>query len=342
MVTEVRTLVYSLLLSFVFAFTGCVDALEPAGPGQYENPDYPSALLGYCAIPTNFDGAFSLEGRVYVLFGVSGILESFSLSDPNLDLLGSPVEKDTLVLGFQAGNFVLDQFSGWLYVEDIQGSGIYRVQLPDGVPEFVCPSESVITAVFLDQSSTSLIICYFGPEWLARKIDISTGAIQGEFHTGWPITRAAMSQDSGKLMLSNSGKEFLLEVDVSTMELADTLHLTERPGPFVYNSSANIVVFNQYSIRPRVYLYDGSTYLLIQEISSINPYQICNIIPETDVVIAPRRSENRLSVLNSANMVFAPSIYCFQSPDFVFSTENGEYIIILNEVPGMVYVYSHQ
>ncbi len=151
-----------------------------------------------------------------------------------------------------------------------------------------------------------------------------------------------MSFDSGKLLLSNSSKQFLLEVDVATMQLADTLYLEERPGPFTFNTSGNIVLFNQYSIKPVVYLYDGNSGELLHELAATNPYQICGVIPGTDVIIAPRRSETRVSILNSDNMIFAPSLYCLQYADLAFSTEDGQTIIVLTDNPGRVYVYSHQ
>lgn len=337
---------YSRYLGFFLIVTlllsACTDSIEPAGLAQYVNPEYPSAIIGYAAISAVFSGAFSFNGRVYVLDREADIIESFSLSDPYLNMYPTPVTKDTLSLGFHPGNYALDRSAGTLYLEDTQSHSIYRIQLPDGFPEPVYSTESFITELFLADGNTSLVICFLGPEWLVRKIDIATGSNLGEYETGWPISRAAISQDAGKLLVSNSTKQFLLEIDMTTMELSDTLHLTEKPGPFTYNTSGNIVVFNQYSIDPRVFLYKGSTGEMLNEISTINPYKTCCIIPGTDIIVAPRRSDCRISILNSVNMIFAPSIYCMQYSNLAFSTEDGEFIIVLTDALGRVYVYSHQ
>ncbi|MCK5035912.1 MAG: hypothetical protein KAS73_08480 [Candidatus Sabulitectum sp.] len=331
-----------ILVAVLIFASSCVDSVEPAGTAQYSNPEYPSLLKGYAVITAKFSGVFALDGRVYVLDGEAEIIESFSLSDPRLNMNPSPVEKDTLPLGFDPGNYALDRVSEVLYLEDAHGKDIYRIQLPDGTPELLYQNESFISELFLTDGNSNLVICFLGPEWLARKIDVLTGSTLGEFETGWPITRAAMSFDSGKLLLSNSSKQFLLEVDVATMQLADTLYLEERPGPFTFNTSGNIVLFNQYSIKPVVYLYDGNSGELLHELPATNPYQICDVIPGTDVIIAPRRSETRVSILNSDNMIFAPSIYCMQYADLAFSTEDGQTIIVLTDNPGRVYIYSHQ
>lgn len=92
-------------------------------------------LKAYTVISSAFSGAFSLNGRVYVLAVDAEIIESFSLSDPRLNMNPSPVGKDTLPLGFDPGDYALDRVSEVLYLEDTQGKDIYRIQLPDGPPE---------------------------------------------------------------------------------------------------------------------------------------------------------------------------------------------------------------
>ena len=321
-------------------FVGCVDPVEPAGSAQYENPEYPSELIGYAAVSVDFTGAFDYLDRIYVMNDNSELIESFSLDDPHLNMSSIPVEKDTLLLGFKPDAFCLDRSTGTLYLENRENYGVYRILLPDGEPELIRESQSIITSLHL--FGQSLLICYLGPEWLARKIDLVTGEIQGEYHTGWPITRTFLSQEENRLILSNPSKEFLLNVDPVTMNLIDTLHLDERTGPFLVNSQGNTVVFNQNSIHPSVYLFSGDTGEELIQLPTINSYRSCSLIPGTDIVIAPRRSENRISVLNTQNMIFAPSIFCIQYADLVFATQNGEYIIVLTDVPGRVYVYSHQ
>ncbi len=334
------------LLTFILAvlllLVACTDSVSPAGMAQYVNPEYPSTLTGYAVISSLISGGFTIDGRVYILDTEADILESFSLEDNYLDLTPFPVTKDTLHLNFRPGKFVLNSVSGIVFIENISEGSIFRVQLPDQAPELIYDSESIISDMFLAEGNSSLVVSFLGPEWLVRKIDVSTGSILGEFATEWPITRSAISTDGQKLLVSNSSKNYLLEIDVNTMELIDTLHLTERSGPFIYNNSGNIVVFNQYSIDPKVFLYDGNNRELIDEISSINPYRECDIVPGTDVVIAPRRTDNRISILNSQNLVFAPSLFCLQSADLAFSTQDGQTIIVLSKNAGRVYIYSHQ
>lgn len=333
----------SVLITALFLlFSACIDSVEPAGPAQYENPDYPATLTGYAVVSTDVSGAFSLNGRLYILDREANIVESFSLSDPCLNFNPSPVDKDTILLDFTPGSYVLDRTTGTMYLENYDDCDVYSIQLPGGIPELLHSSESFITGLFLADNNNSLLICYLGPEWVVRKIDIPTGSNLGEFETGWPITRAAISNDSGELLVSNSSKKFLLKIDVNSMELSDTLFLTQRPGPFLYNNTGNIIVFNAYSIDPRIFLYKNSTGDILQEISSVNSYQTCSLIPGTDVIIAPRKSDDRVSILNSDNMIFAPSVDCMQYSDLAFSTQDGQIMIVLTKNSGRIYAYSHQ
>ena len=336
---------YLLYLSFVFYIlfsAGCVDCLEPAGPAQYVNPDYPSELYGYAVMSTHVSGGFSFDGRVYILDREYDLIESFSLSDNHLDFSPIPVAKDTLSLTFNPGSFVLDRQSGTLFLEDADAHNIYSVQLPDQSPELLYETDSFISSIFLADGNSALVVSFLGPEWVVKKIDCATGSVLGEFPTDWPITRSAISTDTSKLLVSNPSKYYLLEIDINSMELIDTLHLSERSGPFLYNTAGNIVVFNQYAIDPKVYLYDGNSGELIDWVNTINPYQKCCIIPGTDVVIALRRSDNRVSILNSGNMIFAPSLFCPQTPGLAFSTQDCQTIVVLSTNSGRVYVYSHQ
>jgi hypothetical protein len=332
---------YALLCALLSA--GCTDAVEPAGPGQYENPSYPSVLFGYTAIPASSSFCFSYQGRVYVLNRTNQMSVSFSASDPNLGYPDSTVEKDTLLLGFSPGKASFDSNTEMLFVSDDVSNDIYRVPVVAGdAPVFLRQCESIVADLFAIENGNSLLICFLGPEWLVRKINAFTGEVEGEFLTGWPISRAALSPDGERLLLSNSGKQFLIEISTSTMEMIDSIPLPERCGPFLYNTSGNIVVFNQHTTSSRVFLIDGETKSILDVVETFNPYQYCSLMPGTDVVLAPRRSNNRVSVLNSDNMVFAPSIFCFSSAEMAFSSPENDFIVILSDSPGRAYVYSHQ
>ncbi|MCD4706620.1 MAG: hypothetical protein K8S62_02655 [Candidatus Sabulitectum sp.] len=337
---------FSILLSsfllLILLHTGCVDALEPAGPAQYENPDYPSDLSGYASIPTEFINGFIHQERVYILDRTNQMMVSFSASDPNLAIPDSPVLKDTLQLGLSPGTSCFDRFAETLFISHYVSNDIYRLPFSSsGSPELLHQCESIVTDVFTVNSGNSLLICFLGPEWLVRRINAVTGEVEKEFSTGWPINRAALSVNGDRLLLSNSGRKYLIEIDTESFNRTDSIPLPERVGPFLYNTSGDIVVFNQYTIHPRVYLIDGETRLVKDVIDSINPYKYCFLMPGTDVVLAPRRSDNRVSVLNSDNMIFAPSIFCFAYAEMAFSPPDNKYIIILSDSPGRAYIYEN-
>lgn len=336
--TDFAAMFSTVLLSVLFA--GCVDTVEPAGPAQYENPQYPSELMGYAIVSSEFTGAFDYRGRIYVMNDESNLMESFSLDDPHLNMYSTPVEKDTLLLGFRPAAFCLDRAAGTIYVEDADAYSVYRILLPDGTPELLRESQSMITSLYY--ADGALFICYLGPEWLVRKTDVTTGETLGEFITGWPITRTALSPDGNTLFLSNSAREFLLVVNTDTMGPGDTLHVPERTGPFLMNTAGDIVLLNQNSIHAGAYLFSGETGEELIHISTMNSYTELFLMSGTDVVIALRRSDNRVSILNSQNMIFAPSVQCIQRPKIAFATEDNQYIVVLTDIPGRVYVYSHQ
>ncbi|MCK5786962.1 MAG: hypothetical protein KAH54_10465 [Candidatus Sabulitectum sp.] len=336
----------SLLLTYflfiVFLYSGCIDALEPAGPAQYVNPDYPSDLFGYAAIPAQFTNAFYHLGRLYVLDRTNQMMISFSASDPNLANPDSITLKDTLQLGFPPGASCFDQNSETLFISHNVSNDIYRLLLSSsGPPELLYQCESLVTDVFAVNNGNSLVICFIGPEWLVRKINAVTGEVESEYATEWPITRAALSVNGEKLLLSNSGRKYLIEIDTGSFEKADSFPMPERVGPFLYNTSGNIVVFNQYTIHPRVYLLDGDNGSVMDVVECINPYKYCSLMPGTDVVIAPRRSDNRVSVLNTDNMIFAPSLFCFAYAEMAFSSTDNSYLFVLSDTPGRAYVYEN-
>lgn len=340
--TKDHRFLLTLALFSIFLHTGCVDALEPAGPAQYVNPEYPSELFGYASIPANFTDGFFHQGRVYILDRTNQMMVSFSASDPNLAIPESLVVKDTLQLGFAPGSSCFDRHTETLFISHDVSNDIYRLPLAgSGSPELLYQCESLITEVFTVNNGNSLLICFLGPEWLVRRINSVTGDVEKEFSTGWPITRTALSVDGGKLLLSNSARKYLIEIDTESFIRIDSIPLPERIGPFLYNTSDNIVVFNQYTIHPRVYLLHGNNKSILDVIECVNSYQYCFLMPNTDVVLAPRRSDNQVSVLNTDNMIFAPSIFCFSYAEIAFSSPENDYIIILSDSPGRAYVYEN-
>lgn len=319
-----------------------MDALVPAGPAQYVNPDYPSEYIGYALIPAQFAGGFFYQDRVYILDKKDQMMISFSASDPNLAIPEEITERDTLLLGLTPGEYCFDEFTETLFISSDGSNEIYRLPFSSSdPPELIHSSESTVTRIFSVDNGKSLLICFLGPEWLVRKINAATGAVEGEYATEWPIGRAALSVDGSRLLLNNSAKYFITEIDVSSLTKIDSIPLPERCGPFLYNTSGNIVVFNQYTINPRVFLFDGETKSILDVIESINPYKFCFLMPGTDVVLAPRRSDNRISVLNSDNMIFAPSLFCFNYAEMVFSSPDNSYIIVLSDSPRRAHVYEN-
>jgi len=340
--TSQLPVIFALSLFLILLSAGCVDALEPAGPAQYENPDYPSEYLGYALIPVSFTGGFVHQGRVYITDRTSQMIISFSASDPNLGIPENPVEMDTLFLGFPPGEFCFDRYSETIYISNGLSNDIYRLPVNSTEPpELIHQCESIVTKMFTVNNGNSLLICFLGPEWLVRSVNTVTGEVENEFETGWPVSRAALSVDETRLLLNNSGKKYLIEIDATTFQKLDSVPVPERISPFLYNTSGNIVVFNQYTIHPRVYLIDGETKSITDVIESVNPYKYCFLMPGTDVVLAPRRSDNRVSVLNSHNMIYAPSLFCFSYAERVFSSLDNDYIIVLCDSPGRAYVYEN-
>ncbi len=335
-----RNCIFGIIV-FSLVVSGCIDENSPAGLAQYENPDYPSDFVGFASISTSFANIFSYSGRVYVVEDNTQLIESFSLTDPNLNDPQEPVLKDTVLLSHSFGQSIFNIDDGLLYALESGSNDVYSVDISNGTSEFIASNSSYITGMFFGYDG-SLVLSYLLPENGVIKLDKLTGNELGFCELDWAVSRSAMSPDGRSLLVNNSSKSFLLEIDVETMQIRDTLFLDERTGPFIYNTSNNIIVFNQHSTSPNVALYNGSTKKLITRISTINPYKVCSLIPGTDIVIAPRRSENRVSILNTQNMIFAPSLECTQYADLAFSTADGQTIVIAIDSPGRVLVYSHQ
>ncbi len=334
---------FFVFLAVCCFFPACMDPVEPEGTAQYENPDYPSDLFGYTPAPTTISDIFCTSGRVYLVDRGTQSLISFRADDPNLTLPDSLVPSDTLSLGFSPGKAVFDQSSDVLFLTDRVTNFVYRLDdITSGSPELISSSEFIVTDLFPVDQGSSLLVCFLGPEWLVRKLNAETGEIEGEYSTDWPITRAALSVGEDHLLLSNSGLNYLIEIDAATLQRTDSIPLPERPGPFLYNSSGNIVLFNQYVIHPVIYLFDGESGELLNKMESINSYKTCSLLPGTNTVLAPRRSDSRISVLNTETMIFAPSLFCFSYAERAIATPDGQLIVVFSDNPGRVYIFFNQ
>ncbi len=343
MVKHLHSIVVLSVLFSILICAGCVDSLEPAGLAEYENPEYPSSLFGYAAINSQFSGVFYYQERVFVLDKTNQAAISFSVSDPNLEDPDSLVHKDTLQLGISPGFSCFDESSASLYLSHSVSNDLYVMDITTTEPpRLLYENESIITSIFSVENGASIIICLLGPEWAVKKINANTGAVENEFSASWPITRAAISVDDNRLLLSNSSMKYLIEIDANSFEKVDSIPMPERIGPFLYNTSGNIVVFNQYTIRPSAYLIDGQSKSVLNYIRTINPYKTCFLMPGTDVVLAPRRSDNRVSVLNTENMIFAPSMFCFSYPDLAISSPSNQNILVFCKSLGRAYVYENE
>ena len=329
------------ILLFSLLVSGCIDENSPAGVAQYENPDYPSDYIGFASISSSFANVFSYNGRVYVVEDKALLIESFSITDPNLSDSQEPVLKDTVLLDHSFNKSIFNLGDGFLYALDSATNDVYSVNISNGMSDFLASNSSYITGMYFGYDE-SLVLSYLLPENGVIKLDRLTGEELGFCELDWAVSRSAMAPDGRSLLVNNSSMNFLLEIDIETMEVVDSLLLGERTGPFIYNISNNIIVFNQHTTSPNVSLYNGSTKELITSISTVNPYKTCSLIPGTDIVIAPRRSENRVSILNTQNMIFAPSLECSQYADLAFSTADGQTIVIATDSPGRVLIYSHQ
>ncbi len=206
----------------ILSISGCVDALEPAGPAQYVNPEYPSELLGYASIPAKFSSAYFYQNRLYILDSTFENLISFSIADPNLSDPENPVQKDTLDLGFAPGISCFDQSTATLFISEAASNDIYRLPLSGGgSPELLYQCESIITDIFPVNSGSSILICFLGPEWMVRKINSVTGQVEKEYSTQWPIGRAALSVDGERLLVNNSAKKYIIEIDTDSFQKLD-------------------------------------------------------------------------------------------------------------------------
>gem|GEM_PF-5283496 len=312
----------------------CGDA--PTDPG-YTNPDYPSHLDRIIPASGRPSGiAISdLNGLAYVPAPQNKCIYVVSaMAREPVDTL--PLENIPNLVTSVAGTgeiWVSVWPDSFIYVIDASTSSItHTVDTRDmGIMSLVSsPDGAFVFAGCVDNKALHIF----------RTSDYSTEAV---FNLDWAPTIMAVSPDGERLYVANDSKKEIQEIILSDMSLG-TLY-SDLPETMRLIASSpdgkSLLLFGRRNYDPRMFVLRLSDGQITDEQRTRQLYDSAVLIPGTGTLLLVRNGENRISVLNTENLIFAPTLESGNDPSGVAVSPDGSRIWISNSLGNSVYLYEY-
>lgn len=334
--------------SLVFAFTaallvvsGC-DEMNPAGTAEYENPDYPSLEKGifYCGHDP-VDCCFAPHSSV-VWISVPA-LNSFIWKDVSKAIV-NPAFSDTMALRFPPGLLAAPKQGKFIFTSPVGSADIYMVDTEEFSVEKVYSSDSSVSTMELSPEGDVLYLGSQGAPWHVEAVSTDTWKLLAWFATDWSVNRLEVSGDNTLLAISNSGTQEIIVIDAEDLAPRDTLFMPMRIGTMSFtDDSQSLVVLDATQIDPCMVKIDIQSGAELFRSSPSNIYLTNCRIQGSNTLLLPRNSEDRISVLNMDNMIFAPSLPTSTRPGETCISWDGEYIVSVSRAasPGTATVFHY-
>lgn len=330
----IRSALTALFSTVLLVLISCGDDLTDPG---YVNPDYPDNLervISTFGRPSGI-AVSDFNGLAYVPAPMSYCVYAVSA------MAREPV--DTLNVEYSPN-----------LVTSIPGSGeIWVSAWPNPLIMVIDPSTNTVvhTIDTGDQGISALLSSPDGAYVFAGCIDnkalhvlqTSDYGSEGVFNLEWAPTIMAVSPGGERLYVANDSKKEIQEIILSSMtlgtlyeDLPETVRLLATTA-----DGENLLLFGRRNYDPRVFvlrLADGS---IIDDIRTRQLYDSSARIPGTGTILLVRRSDNKLSILNMENMVFAPTLAAGNDPSGVAVSPDGQEIWISNRLGNSVYLYGY-
>jgi len=324
----------------VMLFTaGCVST-NPAGPAQYANPSYADQLKGYFYCGQEPYAAVFSNGSSVVWISEPANSRIF-YRDVSRAIV-NPLVCDTVVVDFAPGRMLSPPSGDCIYICGYNSNKIYALNTESLKWSRVYTNSSSISTVQLSSDGETLFLGSLGSPWHIEAVSTADWTRAASVSVEYPVSRLELSPDNSLIAAGNSGGTSIDLFDAADLSPVDTLFMPMRIGTMSFTSdSRSLVVLDAASFRPymvKVNLATGE-----EEFRSrpYNSYLKNCRVTGSDVLILPRNQDERVSVLNMENMIFAPSLELSSRAGAACVSSNGDYIVAVSRttIPGRATVF---
>ncbi len=331
--------IFLLIVCFMLCAIGCT-ATSPAGSSEYENPPYSDLLKGYFYCGEDpFAAVFSNgSSTVWISEPVNQRIWYKDVSEA----LVNPNVCDTLQVDFSPGLLVSPLAGNEIYVTHHNYNDLYSVNTETLRWKKVYTSDSSIKTIQLSSDGETLYLGSSGIPWQLESVSTTTWEQISSVSIDWPVLRLALSPDDKIVAVANSGRNEIYLFDTDDLSPMDTLSLPMRIGTMSFSSdSRSIVALDAASSRPYMVRVSSETGRLEYSSRPLNSYLVSQRIPGTNTLLLPRNQDERVSVLNMDNMIFANSIPQSNRIGAICVSQDRDYIITITArtTPGHAFVF---
>jgi WD40 repeat protein len=207
----------------------------------------------------------------------------------------------------------------------------------------VYTSSSSISTVQLSSDGETIFLGSLGSPWHIEAVSTADWTQTASVSVEYPVSRLELSPNDSLIAAGNSGRTYINLFRTADLSPVDTLFMPMRTGTMCFMSdSRSLVVLDAASLRPYMVKVNLSTGEEEFRSRPYNSYLKSCRIPGTDVLILPRGQDERVSVLNMENMVFAPSLELSSRVGAVCVSNDGYYIVAISKttIPGRATVFT--
>lgn len=326
-------------IAVLLSLAGCVST-NPAGTAEYVNPSYASELKGffYCGYGP-FSAVFSPESSIVWI------------SEPGnnriwyKDVSGAivnPLICDTLLLDFSPGLMIAPSEGDEIYVCHYGSNEVYSVNTETLKWNMVYANSSSIGTIQISPDDGTIYLGSQGSPWHIEAVSTIDWSQAATTSIQWPVTRLNISPDGSLIAAGNSGRSDIHFFNAQDLSPVDTLDMPMRTGTMAFTSdSKSLVAFDAASNLPHMVKVNLDTGGEEFHSRPYNSYIVSQRIAGTNTLILPRNQDERVSILNMDNMIFAPSIPLDNRIGAICVSEDGDYIVTVSRVsvPGCATVF---
>lgn len=305
---------------------------ETTGPA-YVNPDYPSVLVDSIRIGPDGKDVCIAPGTDLIYVSSTNNNEIFVLS------ADSEYPVDTIPLANPPGYLDATPDGRFVYATSWPLAEVNVIDT--GLNELVCTIpvdtgpmaiEMAITGEFvfvacMDNKSVHVI----------RTSDNTTAAV---FTFEWSPTCLEVLPNGEYIYAGNMAKKEIQAIRISDLTLISPIRTEEYPKIMTSTADSRYMfVFNKSSFDPRynvVRLSDGEC---IANIRTRRNYIAETRIPNTNTAILVRNNDDRISVLNMDNYVFAPTVAAGPGTVACAISTDGQTLYLLDGMRNYLYIY---
>ncbi len=229
-----------------------------------------------------------------------------------------------------------------IYVSQYYSNDIYSLNTETLIWKKVYTNSSSIKTMQLSSDGCTMYLGSQGSPWHIEAVSTSNWVQISSVSTDWPVLRLELAPDNSLIAAGNSGRSEIYLFNAEDLSPADTLFMPMRTGTMAFTlDSRSLVVLDAASNRPYMVKINLDTGEEEFRSRPYNSYLINQRIPGTNTLILPRNQDERVSMLNMGNMIFAPSIPLSSRTGAVCVSHDGSYIVTISRTstPGRATVF---